>query len=443
MKGLKGRFAKAMSISLLAAGLLLGGEKTAYAAGGDDYASDETDGLYPDMINPDVVESLNRHDNFMTLKEVAAAQPESAEITDGEEETTTELESEFTAKDQEQETKQGLRIATGEFVKVDRECREMEAVLADMVLVDPSAKESVIVYKEASTESEKAGTMEAGDGADVVAETEEWYQIISGKTEGYVRKTEVISGTKAAVAVVEQLGMQVVVDTEIMNIRLEESTEADILDVAAAGNTYQLLENGKEWTKILYTDGETTGYLATEFIHVEPAIGVALSVEEEEAIRAEEARKAEEARLAAEAEAARKAAEAEEARKAAEAEEARKAEEARQAAANKANQEAANNGLAEGSLQYMGTFRITYYCSCEKCCSGGFGVTASGTVPAEGRTISVDPGQIPYGTHVIINGHEYVAEDTGVGVNQIDIYVGSHDYALQLGMKYCDVYIKR
>lgn len=443
MKGLKGRFAKAVSVSLLAAGLLVSRGETAYAVGGNDYASDETEELYPDMINPDLVKSLDRHDNFITLEEVAAAQPESAENTDEEGKTEKELESEFTAEDQKKETKQGLRIATGEFIEVDRECREMETTLADMVLVDPSAEESVIVYKEASTDSEKAGTMEAGDGADVVAETEDWYQITSGKTEGYIRKTDVISGTQAAVAVVEQLGMQAVVDAEIMNIRLEDDTEADILDVATAGNTYQLLESGKEWTKILYTDGETTGYLATEFIHVEPAIGVALSVEEEEAIRAEEARKAEEARLAAEAEAARKAAEAEEARKAAEAEEARKAEEARQAAANKANQEAANNGLAEGSLQYMGTFRITYYCSCEKCCSGGFGVTASGTVPAEGRTISVDPGQIPYGTHVIINGHEYVAEDTGVGVNQIDIYVGSHDYALQMGMKYCDVYIKR
>lgn len=432
MKGLKGRFARVMSASLLSAGLVLCSGETVYASGGESYTSDETDGLYPDMINPDLVESLNRNDNFMTLEEVTAAYNENAENTDDEGKTTTELNSEFTAE----ETKQELRIATGEFVEVNREYREMEAKLTDMVLVSPSTKENVIVYREASTDSEKAGTMEPGDGADVIAETEDWYQIVSGQTEGYIRKTDVISGTQAAVAVVEQLGMQAVVDAEVMNIRLDSSTDADILDVAAAGNTYRLLESGKEWTKILYIDGATTGYVATEFIHVEPAIGVALSVEEEAAIRA--AAEAE-ARRKAEEEAARKAAEEEAARRAAEAEAARQ----RAAAEEKARQEAAKNSLPEGSLQYMGTFRVTYYCACLDCCSGGFGRTASGTIPVEGRTIAVDPGQIPYGTHVIINGHEYVAEDTGVGVNQIDVFVNSHEYALQLGLDYYDVYVKR
>lgn len=440
MKGLKGRFARVMSASLLSAGLVLCSGVTVYAAGGESYTSDETDGLYPDMINPDLVESLNRNDNFMTLEEVTAAYNEGAEDTDDKGKTTTELNSEFTAE----ETKQELRIATGEFVEVNREYREMETALTDMVLVDPSAKEGVIVYREASTDSEKAGTMEAGDGADVVAETEDWYQIVSGQTNGYIRKTDVITGTQAAVAVIEQLGMQAVVDVEVMNIRLDSSTDADILDVAAAGNTYQLLESGKEWTKILYIDGVTAGYVATEFIHVEPAIGVALSVEEEAAIRAAEEeevrRRAAEEERGRQEEAARHAAEEEEARRRAEEE-----EEARRRAAEeeKARQETANNNLPEDSLQYMGTFRITYYCACLDCCGGGLGRTASGTVPTEGRTIAVNPGQIPYGTHVIINGHEYVAEDTGVGVNQVDIFVSSHEYALQLGMDYYDVYVKR
>lgn len=437
MKGLKGRFAKAMSASFLIAGLLWSGEDSAYAMGEDDYTSEKTDGLYPDMINPDLVESLNQHDdNLMTLEEVSGS-------TDEEERTTTQLNSEFTA--QEEESDKGLRIATGEFIEVNREYREMEKLVADIVLVDPSAEEAVTVYREANTDSEKAGTMKAGDGADIVAETGDWYQIVSGETEGYIQKSKVITGAQAAAAVVDQLGMQAVVDAEEMNIRLEDNTKADILDVAAEGSTYQLLESGKEWTKILYIDGETIGYLATEFIHVEPAIGVALSVEEEAAIRAAEeeaarkAAEAEEARKAAEAEAARKAAEEEEARKAAEAEAARRAAEA----AEKANQAAADTGLSEGSLQYLGNFRITYYCSCSECCSGGFGHTSSGTVPTVGRTISVNPAQIPYGTCVVINGHEYVAEDSGVGTNQIDIYVGDHEKALQLGLDYCDVYIKK
>lgn len=42
----------------------------------------------------------------------------------------------------------------------------------------------------------------------------------------------------------------------------------------------------------------------------------------------------------------------------------------------------------------------------------------------EGHTIAVDPNVIPLGSEVLINGHEYVAEDIGGAVkgNVIDIY---------------------
>lgn len=93
----------------------------------------------------------------------------------------------------------------------------------------------------------------------------------------------------------------------------------------------------------------------------------------------------------------------------------------------------------------LGTFTITYYCT-EKyphICNGGPPYkTATGTVPTPGRTIAVDKNVIPLGTHVIINGHEYIAEDTGGAINgnRIDIAVASHGEALQLGTKTYKVY---
>lgn len=52
-------------------------------------------------------------------------------------------------------------------------------------------------------------------------------------------------------------------------------------------------------------------------------------------------------------------------------------------------------------------------------------MTATGVTAKEGRTIAVDPTIIPYGTRVIINNHEYVAEDCGGAVKGkvIDIFV--------------------
>lgn len=95
-------------------------------------------------------------------------------------------------------------------------------------------------------------------------------------------------------------------------------------------------------------------------------------------------------------------------------------------------------------LVSLGTFRLTAYCNCSRCCgqwSGG--PTASGKMPTSGRTIAVDKSVIPLGTKVMINGHMYIAEDTGAGIdgNCIDIYFDSHEKALEFGVKYMEVFI--
>lgn len=97
---------------------------------------------------------------------------------------------------------------------------------------------------------------------------------------------------------------------------------------------------------------------------------------------------------------------------------------------------------------YTATFKTTAYCTCETCCgkyspevTGKIPHTASGTVPLEGRTVAVDPDVIPIGSVVIINGHSYIAEDTGSAVkgNVIDIYFDSHQRALEWGCQYLEV----
>lgn len=92
----------------------------------------------------------------------------------------------------------------------------------------------------------------------------------------------------------------------------------------------------------------------------------------------------------------------------------------------------------------LGEFKITAYCPCSYCC-GKFadGMTATGTKATAGRTIAVDPSVIPYGTKVIINGHEYIAEDCGVAIkeNRIDVFFNTHEEALEFGVVQAEVYI--
>lgn len=97
----------------------------------------------------------------------------------------------------------------------------------------------------------------------------------------------------------------------------------------------------------------------------------------------------------------------------------------------------------EEILTDLGTFKVTAYCSCEKCCGEwSDGYTATMTTPTEGRTVAVDPNVVPLGTEIIIGGKTYICEDTGVRGNKVDIYFSSHSQALAFGVKYKNVYIK-
>jgi len=112
---------------------------------------------------------------------------------------------------------------------------------------------------------------------------------------------------------------------------------------------------------------------------------------------------------------------------------------------------------AKPKLKSLGEFVLTAYCPCVKCCGiwsaehpSRVGTdyvqkTASGTIPEEGRTIGVDPDVIPYGTVIVINGHEYIAEDKGGAIkrNRIDVFFNSHDEALKFGKQKAEVFIKQ
>ncbi len=94
-----------------------------------------------------------------------------------------------------------------------------------------------------------------------------------------------------------------------------------------------------------------------------------------------------------------------------------------------------------------GIYSISAYCPCEKCCGKWADkVTFSGTKAQEGRTISVDPKIIPLGTRVLIDGHEYIAEDVGGAIkgNKLDMFFNSHQDALKWGVqkKEVEIFIK-
>lgn len=83
----------------------------------------------------------------------------------------------------------------------------------------------------------------------------------------------------------------------------------------------------------------------------------------------------------------------------------------------------------------------TAYCSCTKCCGKSDGITASGKKAKANHTIAVDKNVISLGTKVLINGRQYVAEDTGGAIkgNRIDIYFDNHEQALKWGRQQIEI----
>ena len=92
-------------------------------------------------------------------------------------------------------------------------------------------------------------------------------------------------------------------------------------------------------------------------------------------------------------------------------------------------------------------FKLTHYCHCAKCCGRTGQPTASGRMPELGVTVGVDPNLIKLGSYLRIelpdgNGGYKVyrkkarADDTGGAIkgNKIDVFVGGHQEALNLGV---------
>lgn len=102
-----------------------------------------------------------------------------------------------------------------------------------------------------------------------------------------------------------------------------------------------------------------------------------------------------------------------------------------------------NNNEVPEKGKFIGNFKLTAYCSCSKCCgewSGG--LTSSGTVPTINKTVACN--SIAAGTKIFIDDQLYIVEDTGNMKNDIiDIYMESHEAALNFGVRNADVYLAK
>lgn len=95
-------------------------------------------------------------------------------------------------------------------------------------------------------------------------------------------------------------------------------------------------------------------------------------------------------------------------------------------------------------LESLGEYMLTAYCPCSGCSANWGTKTSTGKVTEQGRTVAVDPEVIPYGTVLVINDMQYIAEDCGGAIKgkRIDVYFDKHEDALEFGVQYAEVFVK-
>lgn len=164
-----------------------------------------------------------------------------------------------------------------------QEVCEEEDEYANLAIADVT--NYVNVRKEPNTESEIVGKIYDGAVAQIVSvagEQDDWFQVISGNVEGYIKTEFFIYGDEAATVIDEYVTRYAVVQADRLNVREKPSTEEKRIGYIDHGEKVKMLENLGEWLKIAYTTGKE-GYVAAEYVTIQEEFLYAKTLEEERA----------------------------------------------------------------------------------------------------------------------------------------------------------------
>ncbi|MDE5679443.1 MAG: SH3 domain-containing protein, partial [Lachnospiraceae bacterium] len=133
-----------------------------------------------------------------------------------------------------------------------------------------------------STDGEIVGKLYDGSVAQILAlagENDEWFQVVSGSVEGYVKAEFFIYGEDAAAVIDDYVIRSVTVQADRLNVRKEPDIDAAKIGYISRGESVSLLEDCGEWLKVQYTD-QNAGYVSAEYVMVTEEFIYAKSIEE-------------------------------------------------------------------------------------------------------------------------------------------------------------------
>ena len=145
---------------------------------------------------------------------------------------------------------------------------------------------NVNVRQEPNTESAILGKIYDGAVAQILKTVGEgdnqWFQIVSGNVEGYIKAEFFIHGEEAAAVMDQYVSKYVIVNANRLNVREGQTTSSRRIGYVCAGEELRLLEDCGEWLCVQYTD-EVKGYVAAEYVTIAEEYIYAKNEEEEKA----------------------------------------------------------------------------------------------------------------------------------------------------------------
>ncbi len=131
-------------------------------------------------------------------------------------------------------------------------------------------------------EEKVIGKLPSFAGCEILEEQDGWYKIRSGKILGYVSADYILKGEQAKEAAMQHAELMAVVSTDVLNARMEPSTEAKIWTQITNSERYHVVEQLDGWVKIEFDEsndetGESTyAYVSTDYVDVRYALDEAI-----------------------------------------------------------------------------------------------------------------------------------------------------------------------
>ncbi len=172
-----------------------------------------------------------------------------------------------------------VKTETEETVESQEETEENE--YADLAIAQVS--NYVNVRSLPNTDSDIVGKIYNGAVAQVLSvagEENDWFQIISGNVEGYIKAEFFLYGDAAAEVIDQYVTRYANVIADRLNVREQPSTESKRIGYIDNGEKVQLLENQGEWLKVQYTDGKE-GYVSAQYVTISEEFVYGKTLEEE------------------------------------------------------------------------------------------------------------------------------------------------------------------